>query len=420
MNFEYSEEQQMLKTMARDFLETECPESFIREMLRGDEGYSPDQWRKIADLGWLGMPFPEQYGGTGSSILDLVVLYEEMGRALFPSPHLSTVILSGLTILDVGTDEQKTEFLTKIAKGEIIIAFALTEPDACWGPDAWEAKGVTVPATADGDDYVINGTKLFVHDAHIADYLLCATRTKDSGAPEGGVTLFLVDAKSPGISCTVLKTTAGDKQSEVVFNKVKVPKKSMVGKLNGGWEPVRKAIQRGAMMLCAEMVGAGEKLLEISVDYAKTRIQFESPIAINQQVQEMCVQMLIRVSGSRNLTHLAAWKMTENMPCDYDIALASAWTCDGYDIACLMAHDVHAGVGYMTKDHVLPLYDRKSKTQGLYLGDSAYWRGKMADTMDDWTYERPNGKPLGIWDKPLEEQVPDWSDVWSPESIKAY
>jgi alkylation response protein AidB-like acyl-CoA dehydrogenase len=107
MNFEYSEEQQMLKTMARDFLETECPESFIREMLRGDEGYSPDQWRKIADLGWLGMPFPEQYGGTGSSILDLVVLYEEMGRALFPSPHLSTVILSGLTILDVGTDEQK-------------------------------------------------------------------------------------------------------------------------------------------------------------------------------------------------------------------------------------------------------------------------------------------------------------------------
>ena len=420
MDFGFNEEQVMLKRMARDFLEAEWSETLVRETLRGDEGYSPGLWRKIADLGWLSMVFPEQYGGTGSSFLDLAGLYEEMGRALFPSPHLSTVVLGGLTILDAGSEEQKAEFLPKIAKGELILALALTEPDSSWDGAAWEAKGVTVPATADGDDYVIDGTKLFVHDAHIADCFLCATRTKDSGAPEAGITLFLVDAKSPGISCTVLKTTAGDKQSEVIFNKVKVSKKNMIGALNGGWAPLRKTIQRGAVLLCAEMVGAGEKLLEMSVDYAKTRIQFESPIAINQQVQEMCVQMLIRVSGARNLTHQAAWKMSENMPCDYEIALANAWTSDGYDMTCLLAHDVHAGVGYMTKDHVLPLYDRKGKSQQDYLGNSAYWRGKMAEAMDSWVYERPKGKPLGIWEKPLEEQTPDWADVWPPESIKAY
>ncbi len=134
-------------------------------MERGEQGYSPEVWRKIADLGWLGLVYPEKYGGTGGNLLDLAVLYEEIGRAIFPSPHLSTVVLCGLTILNAGSEEQKAEILPKIAGGNLILALALTEPESSWDGKAWDAEGVTVRATPEGDDYIINGTKLFVHDA---------------------------------------------------------------------------------------------------------------------------------------------------------------------------------------------------------------------------------------------------------------
>ncbi len=210
MDFSLNEEQEMLKTMARDFLETECPESVIRETLRSSEGYSPGLWRKIADLGWMGIIFPEQYGGIGGNIIDLVILYEEMGRGLFASPHLSTVVLCGETILAAGSEEQKADLLPKIANGDLILALALTEPSSSWDGKTWEPEGVTISATAEGDSYVIDGSKLFVQDAHVADYILCAARTKNGGKPEDGITLFLVDAKSSGITCNLLDTVSGD------------------------------------------------------------------------------------------------------------------------------------------------------------------------------------------------------------------
>ena len=412
MDFILSEEQEMLKTMARDFLEKECPESFVREMEEDEDGYSPEVWRKIADLGWLGLVYPEKYGGTGGSILDLAVLYEEMGRAMFPSPHLSTVVLCGLTILAAGSEEQKEDLLPKIVKGDLILALALTEPQSSWDGKAWEPEGVTVPATADGDDYVINGTKFFVHDAHIADYLLCVTRTRDGAAPGDGITLFLVDAKSPGISYTLLDTVAGDKQSEVVFDKVRVPKKNMVGGLHGGWSPLAKVLQQGAVMLCVEMVGAGQVVLDIAVDFAKTRIQFEQPIGINQHIQEHCVQCLAYVRGSNWVTYQAAWRLSEGLPCDFEVAAAKAWTSDAIEMACWRAHQVLAGTGYETDVGLMPLYSRRARVAQLYLGDTAHWLNKVADEMEKWTpREKPRGKRLGLWDIPKAEMVPDW-ETW--------
>ncbi len=409
MNFEFSEEQEMLKTMARDFLEAECPESFVRDIEEDDDGYSPEIWKKIADLGWLGLIYPEKYGGTEGSLLDLAVLYEEMGRAMFPGPHLSTIVLGGLTILNAGSEEQKTDLLPKIASGDLILSLALTEPESSWDGTAWDPEGVTVKATANGDDYIIDGTKLFVHDAHIADYLLVATRTKDGGKPEDGITLFLVDAKSPGVSYTLLKTTAGDKQSEVVFDKVKVPGKNIVGELNGGWAPLFRSLQVGAVMLCAEMVGAGWKILELTVDYAKTRVQFDAPIGVNQYVQGYCTDLLSEVDGSKNVTYQAAWRLSENLPCDFEVAAAKAWTSDSYERACWNAHQVFAGVGYTVDDGAIPLYSRRGKGQQLYLGDSAYHLKKITEQLDNWPApEKPKGKPLGLWEIPEDEQVPAW------------
>ena len=410
MDFSLSEEQEMLKTMARDFLEKECPESLVREMEEDDDGYSPEVWRKIADLGWLGLVYPEKYGGTGGSILDLAVLYEEMGGAMFSSPHLSTVVLCGLTILAAGSEEQKVDMLPRITSGDLILSLALTEPESSWDDKAWDAEGVTTSATPDGDDYIIDGIKLFVHDAHIADYLLCVTRTKDGTKPEDGITLFLVDARSPGISCTLLKTIAGNnKQSEVVFNKVRVPKKNVIGELNGGWSPLVKSMQVGAVMLCAEMVGAGQRIMGLAVDYAKTRIQFDMPIGINQFVQEHVVQLVCDVDGSRWLTYLAAWRLSEGLPSELEVAIAKAWTSDAHERACWRTHQVLAGVGSTEALGVMPIYTRRGNTAQFYLGDTSYHLKKAADELETLPPpEKPRGKLLGLWDKPEEDPIPVW------------
>ncbi|MBI4284788.1 MAG: acyl-CoA/acyl-ACP dehydrogenase [Chloroflexi bacterium] len=391
MDFALSEEQELLRKTARDFLEKECPESFVRAMGKSERGYSPELWHKIADLGWLGLVFPEEYCGSSASFLDLAVLYEEFGRAMFPGPHLSTTVLCGLTILAAGSEAQKAELLPRIANGDLILALALTEASASFEPES-----VTLPAVPDGDSYVINGTKLFVYDAHIADYLLCVTRTRRSAAPEDGVTLFLVDAKDPGVSYTLLKTTAGDKPSEVVFHNVRVSAGNMVGKLHEGWAPLEKVIQKGAVLLCAEMVGAGRHILEMVVDYAKTRIQFDQPIGVNQHVQEHCVQLLAMVDGSRLVTYQAAWKLSQDLPADMEVAIAKAWASDAHEEACWRAHQVFAGVGYTLELGLLPLYSRRAKTLQLYLGDAAHHRRRVARQLDGWVLDKPQGKPIGV------------------------
>jgi len=412
MDFSLSEEQEMLRTMARDFLEAECPEGVIRETRRSDTGYSSELWRKVADLGWMGIIFPEKYGGTEQSIVDLAVLYEEMGRGLYSSPHLSTVVLCGNTILAAGSEEQKSDLLPKIVNGEVILALALNEPESSWDNKTLEAEGITVSATPDGDDYVINGTKLFVHDAHVADYILCATRTKNGGAPEEGITLFLVDAKGPGVTCNLLDTVFGDnKQCEVVFDKVKVPKKNIVGELNGGWAPLVRSMQIGAIMLCAQMVGAGQKVLELTVDYAKTRIQFDMPIGINQHVQAHCVYLVANVDTSRWVTYLGAWKLDENMDCDLDVAIAKAWTSEAYESACWLSHQVFAGVGSTEALGIIPFYTRLGNLCQYYLGSPNEYMEVIARELEKLpSPERPKGKPLGLWE-PGKEVSPTW-DIW--------
>jgi len=419
MNFELNEEQQMLKKAARDFLENECPEKVVREAEDSDSGYSPELWKKAAELGWLGLVYPEKYGGSGMNILDMAILYEEMGRVLFPSPHLSTVILGGLSILEAGSEEQKADMLPKIANGNLILALALTEPEASWNGKGWLAEGVTVPATVESNTYVINGTKLFVHDARIANYLLVAARTKKGRKPEDGVTLFLVDAKSPGLSYTVLRTTAGDKrQSEVVFNKVKVPSQNIVGKLHGGWAPLEKVLKIGAVLLSAQMVGSGEKAMELAIDHAKTRIQFDMPIGIHNWVQEYCITAFADVQGTRNLVYEAAWMLSAGIPCDLEVAMTKARANEAIVDAHWQAHQVLAGVGFTTQDGVLPLHTRRGKVAQLYLGDTDHHLEKVAQQIEQWPDpERPKGKPLGIFDTPEDLQVPNW-DVWANQ-IKA-
>jgi alkylation response protein AidB-like acyl-CoA dehydrogenase len=372
MDLGFSEEQEMLRTTARDFLTKECPSELVKKLAEDEKGYSPELWKKMAELGWMGLAFPEEYDGMGMTFLDLVILLEEMGRACLPGPYFSTVVLAGYTILEAASEEQKKELLPKIANGDLILTLALTEPSARYEPDA-----ITIEASRDKDDYVINGTKLFVPDANVADYMICVARTKDGASPEKGITLFLVDAKGPGISITLLKTIAGDKQCEVIFNNVRVPKGNIIGELDKGWPVVDKILQKATVGLCAQMVGGAQKVLEMSVNYAKERVQFGRPIGSFQAIQHHCANMVTDVDGSKYITYEAAWKLSEGLPATTEVSMAKAWVSEAYRRVTLLGHQIHGAIGFCM-DHDMPLYFKRAKAAEPTFGDADFHREMVA------------------------------------------
>ncbi|MEW6034570.1 MAG: acyl-CoA dehydrogenase family protein [Chloroflexota bacterium] len=372
MNLALSEEQEMLRKMARDFLANECPKKLVREMEGDEKGYSPELWKKMAELGWMGLVLPEEYGGGAGTFLDLAILLEEMGRACLPGPFFSTVVLGALTLVDAGSEEQKRKLLPQVAAGKAILTLALTEPSA-----TWNAGGVTLKAVHEGDHYLLSGTKLFVPDAHVADRLIVVARTGGGKKPEEGITLFLVDARSPGIRFEVLKTIASDKQCEVAFDKVKVAAEDVVGKVGQGWEVVEKVLRRAAVAKCAEMVGGAQQVLEMTVQYAKDRVQFERPIGSFQAIQHHCANMVTDVDGARLIAYEAAWLVSEGLPCAKEVAMAKAWVSDAYRRVVVLGHQVHGGVGF-TKDHDMELYYRRAKAGELAYGDGDHHREVVA------------------------------------------
>jgi alkylation response protein AidB-like acyl-CoA dehydrogenase len=375
MDLSFSEEQEMLWKSARDFLANKCPKTLVRQMEEDEKGYVPELWKEMADLGWIGLPFPEKYGGGGFTFLDLVILLEEMGRACLPGPFLSTVVLGGLPVAKWGTEQQKQNILPKICKGEAILTLALTEPSA-----RYEAISVQVKAKPEGDHYVISGTKLFVHDAHIANYVIIAARTADSANPEDGITLFIVDGKSPGITTFLLRTIAGDKQCELTLNKVKVPKANILGQLNQGWGIVKEVMQWTALAKAAEMMGGAQQVLEMTVQYAKDRVQFDRPIGSFQVIQHYLADMSIDVDSSRVSLHKAAWMLSEGISCTKEISVIKGWLSEAYRRVTAQAHQIHGAIGF-TKDHDLELYFRRAKAAELFFGDADFHREMVAQQL---------------------------------------
>jgi alkylation response protein AidB-like acyl-CoA dehydrogenase len=372
MKLNFTEEQEMLRKTARDFLVDKCSKKFVKQMEESEIGYSRDLWREMAELGWMGLAFPERYGGGGMGFLDLALLLEEMGRACLPGPFFSSVVLAGLSILDIGSEEQKREFLPKLIRGEKIFTLALTEP----GYHNYDASSVTVEAMCDDVNYVVSGTKLFVPDAHIADYLLCVTRTK----PNGGITIFLADAKNSGIKYTILKTIAGDKLCEMVFDRVSVPRANVLGRLDQGWNAVEKIIERAAVGKCCEMVGNIQRVLEMTVDYAKERKQFDRPIGSFQVMQHYCADMATDVDGARFSTYQAAWMLSEGLPCAKEVAIAKAWIGQAAQRVFALAHQIHGAIG-VTVEHDLHYYTRRAKAAELAFGDADLYREVVAREM---------------------------------------
>ena len=363
MDLGLSEVQQMLKSSAQELLSQECPLTLVRDMEEDSRGYTDEMWRQIVGVGWTGLAFPEQYGGTGGNFLDLAVLLEEMGRALVPSPFFSTVVLGGLTVLDEGTDAQKLDILPRICSGQLIMTLALTESSVTYEP--W---GVETSAERQGDSYLLKGTKLFVPDAQAADLILVAARTSLATDPAEGITLFMVPGGSQGLSINPLNTISSDRQYEVIFDRVTIPADSMLGPVDGGWPVVQRALQRAIAGKCVEMLGGADAVLEMTVEYVKQRTQFGRPIGSFQGVQHHCANMATDVEGSRNIAYQAAWRVAEGGPSDLEVSMAKAWISAAYERVCATAHQCHGAIGF-TKEHDLQLYTRRAKVQELTYGD---------------------------------------------------
>ncbi len=375
MDFNLTDEQKMLKDTARRFIAEQCPKEYVREMEADEYGYSKEIWQKIAELGWLGLILPEKYGGTELGLLSLALIMEEIGFGCFPGPFLETA-LGALMILDSENEKIKDELLPKIASGETLVTLAYQEP----GNTVYEPSFVATTANKEGDDFIINGTKLFVQNANSADYFVVTARTGCEELSEKGITLFLIPANNKGIKITPLITIAGDKQFEAVFDNVKIEKDAALVNIDRGWEILNKNLKIGAVAKSAQMVGGASSVIDIAVEYAKIREQFGNPIGRFQAVQHHCANMLIDLNGGRYITYKAAWMIDEKIPCDLIIASAKAWTSDACNRIAALAHQVGGGAAYIVEDDTT-LYSRRIKAGELAYGDAAYYRKQAAKSL---------------------------------------
>ena len=375
MDIKLSEEQKLIRSSAKEFLKAEVPTDVVRELEESEEGYSLELWEKMAGLGWMGLNISEDYDGMGMDFLDLIVLLEEVGYSLLPGPFFSTVIAAFPIILG-GSEEQKNHYLPKAVEGKLKLSLALVETAATFA-----ASGIEMEAVPEGDDYVINGTKLFVENAHTADYLVCAVRTERKDRPEKGLTLFIVDSGTPGIRVSVVPTIGLEKQCEVNFEDARIPGTNILGALNNGWEILRDTLQRAQAGKCAEMLGGMRAALDMTNVYVKKRMTYGKPVASYQVVQHYLANVWIDVALSNNLTYLAAWKISEGLPCAKEVSSAKVWVGKAFTRVTERCVQMHGAIG-LTREHDIGLYYRNARACDLAFGDGRYQREVIAGEMN--------------------------------------
>ena len=371
-----NEEEEMVKNAAREFLEGECPPSLAREMEVDDLGYPPDLWRQMAQLGWLGMSLPESLGGQGLPVTYLGIIIEEMGRAIAPVPFHSTTV-AALTIAADGTPEQQQSVIPKVCSGDSVLTWALTERDPRFLPETIQTQ-----ATEQGDNFVINGTKMFVDNFGASEKCLVVCRTSPASDSNQGLSLLLVNSSSAGITNIPLTTLAKDKHSQVIFENVSVPKANMIGQVAQGWPIAVAMIERATLLLCAQMVGATRKDAEMAIEYAKNRAAFGRPIGSFQSIQHLCADMTLWVDGAQMLTYEALWKMDEGLPFAVEISQAKSFCNDKCEAVVRSSQVIHGGIGFMM-EFDLHLWFRRVTSWTMRLGTSFEHRSKIAKALLD-------------------------------------
>jgi len=366
MNFAFSDEQEELRAAVRRFLAEKSPETEVRRLMDTTEGYDPAVWSQMADqLGLQSLTIPEEFGGSGFTYVELLVVLEEMGAALLCAPFFSSVALAANALLTSGDDEAKKSFLPGIAAGETIATLAITEDNG-----KWDFGGIECKASKLGDGWGLDGHKMFVIDGHVANLIIVAARTS------AGVSLFAVEDDAAGLTRTPLPTMDQTrKQGRIEFSGTPA---TLIG-ADGGAEPgLTKTLDLAAVALAAEQVGGAQHVLDASVEYAKTRIQFGRPIGSFQAIKHKCADMLLEVESAKSAAYYAAWAAAEDSEeLPVVASLAKSYCSEAYFHAAAENIQIHGGIGF-TWEHPAHLYFKRAKSSELFLGDPSYHRELLA------------------------------------------
>ncbi len=371
MNLDYTKEQELLRKSVAEFLAKECSFDHVKELEDSEQGYSPKIWKKMAQLGWMELYFPEEYGGLGDPFEDVTIILEEMGKKAFPSPFFSTVILCGMILLEGASAKQKKALLPKIASGKLIMALAQYESEGSYLPE-----GINMPAQLSGSHYVLNGTKMFVQDANVADKLIVAARDDKQG-----ISLFLVDAGSSGINCKKISTIGKDNTCVLEFTDVKVPPEDLIGKPGEGWEILEKMSKKAVVAKCAEMLGGCSESIEMTTAYAKQREQYSTPIGGFQAIQHYLADMKIAFDTSLYFLQKVVWMIDSGHDTTMEGSVLKAQANEQYKFITERAVQIHGGIG-TTREFNIGLFYRRAKAFEYVLGDTDYHYDKVAQAME--------------------------------------
>ncbi len=384
-----NDDENLIVDSAREFLAGECPTTLVRAMETDPLGYSKELWAKVAELGWQGMCLPEKVGGSNMPLVYLGLVLREAGRALAPLPLHSTAV-AALAIARDGSAAQQEKYLPDVVAGKSVLTWAFTERDP-----RFIAEAVQMSARAQDDHFALDGVKLFVDNFPAADHCLVVARTTPGSTGAQGLTLFIVDARAKGISQTPLITLAKDQQSEVTFKDVRVPKANVIGPIGEAWPVVERMLDRGTALLCAQMVGAARKDIEMAIEYAKFRTAFGQPIGAFQSVQHMCADMQIWVDGGELLTFEALWKMDQGLPASVEVSQAKAFCNEKCEAAVRNSQSIHGGIGFMM-EFDLQLWFRRVSAWTMRMGTSFEHRARIAHALIDIPGEVVLGRPMPV------------------------
>ncbi len=371
MNFGFTEEQELLRQEVRKFLDGQCSLDEVRRISETPSGYSSDHWKQLAELGWLGLVIPEGYGGAGLGWEELVVLLEETGRTLFPAPLVSTT-LAASAILDLGDETQKERWLPRIADGSCIGTLAWIEAGERWGPEGIQLRG-----DADGGDFVLQGEKHFVPDGAQADVAIVAFRTGGSGDSQLG--LALVDLTASGVSVEDVRTLDRTKRlATLKLDGVRVGPESILGGTSGMTGAIERLLDRGAIAITAEMIGSSEAAHALTVQYAKDRVQFGSPIGRFQGVKHPLAEGYVDIESMKSLLYHSAWALDaspEEVP--QSASKAKGLASEAFTRIGVTGIQLHGAVGY-TEEYDIQLYLKRSKWARPMYGDEDYHYDRVA------------------------------------------
>ena len=371
MNFAFSEEQEELRQTVRRFLEDKSPVSEVRRLMETTDGYDRAVWTQMGqELGLQSLHIPEENGGQGFSFVELGIVFEEMGRVLVCAPYYATVALATNAILNAGDDAARKDLLPGIASGETIATLAFTEPNG-----RWDASGIEMVAKESGDGYTLDGTKMFVIDGHTANLIVVVARLEGT-SDDDGIGFFAVDGDASGVTRTALATMDQTrKQARLDFSGVAA---KPLGSPGSAWPAMSKTLDQAAVCLCNEMVGGGQFVLDMSVEYAKERVQFGRPIGSFQAIKHKCADMLLEVESAKSAAYYASWAATEdNEELPVVASLAKAYCSDAYFHAAAENIQIHGGIGF-TWEHDAHLYFKRAKSSEILLGDATYHRELLA------------------------------------------